>query len=151
MENLRSLEVCTLVTYKLLATIRSLTSYWPPCALSWVYTYSSFPISDLSPHFILLLLGQAGMLFVLFFPTPCVGPGQTTWPWQSQNNVRALTCLLSEPRLWKISRVFTLWLQVLPSAAVTQLDPEGPETEQNIAMILMPFLVMVSHKSPVIA
>lgn len=40
---------------------------------------------------------------------------------------------------------------MLPSAAVTQLDPEGPETEQNIAMILMPFLVMVSHKSPVIA
>lgn len=65
------------------------------------------------------------------------------------NNVKALTCLLSEPRLWKISRVFTLWLQVLPSAAVTQLDPEEPlcsETEQNIAMILM-----VPHKSPVIA
>lgn len=66
------------------------------------------------------------------------------------NNVKALTCLLSKPRLWKISRVFTLWLQVLPSAAVTQLDPEGPETEQNTAMTLMPFLVMVFHRRPVI-
>lgn len=119
----------------------------------WGLFLQFFPLCDLSPHFILTAVGaerDAGF----FPPTFCQHwPGQITWPWQSQNFVKTLTCLLSEPRCWKISRVFTLWLQVFPSAAVTQLGPEVPAMKRGITVITDASLVMVfhAHHSPVIA